>query len=755
MKGKRVFVRSIVFLLVLLLAGIQAIPVALASEDGDVTVSTVRLHTFGTSDAIPGTVSTLVRRAGGVSLSVDTLGLNPGEVYTIWWVIFNNPSACSEGGCVGPDLSNPETEATVGYATGEIADENGMATFRAVLAVGDNSFALGNDAGFPFELVLPSPGLSDPFGAEIHAVLRTHGPALDDPSSQLDSFNDGCNPECFNVQAALHYPADAWSLDDESENIVVAVISAPVDANGIMAGEPSGLNIFLSAQGTDAAHFGDPRHFGHQIPAGGWMEIELGGTFERNGVDNDAEFVAFEGNSYLIPLVGLPQNPIVAAAGDGAQHGNYTVSDDGEHTIILTPNGGEGANGLEGARAGEVGLKTLHILPQLGSTTGPATFTNGPADTEGTVAVRIYDADGALIESGSGSLIFPASPGRQVAGVNFGFGTPGSPFSPDTVEAENITASNYQVVAPGTQMVNTLRGESFAAGAPYALRYMIFEAQELQPDSFSPFAGIPGVGLVVDADDPSVASLVQDSNGDGVLDDTDESIGSVSITGPDGQPSGSILAVENWPLTTAGDGVEGANGSVLNVPVQVGNLLGYQEVTVSLDGGGSATLYVIVEDPNGEKIANAMSAGPERISAEAAILDWPSDDSGELTELRAGSNGWSCLPDDPSTPTNDPMCLDANWLEFIHAIIGGRDPVYTAVGLGYMLQGGSSASPTDYTLLEPPAGEEWGISGPHLMVVSPGDLDPAFYSTDPASGGPWIMWEGTPYEHLMVPVVVK
>jgi hypothetical protein len=38
------------------------------------------------------------------------------------------------------------------------------------------------------------------------------------------------------------------------------------------------------------------------------------------------------------------------------------------------------------------------------------------------------------------------------------------------------------------------------------------------------------------------------------------------------------------------------------------------------------------------------------------------------------------------------------------------------------------------------------------MVVVPWDLDPAAYSTDPKSGGPYIMFEGTPYEYLIVPV---
>ena len=30
--------------------------------------------------------------------------------------------------------------------------------------------------------------------------------------------------------------------------------------------------------------------------------------------------------------------------------------------------------------------------------------------------------------------------------------------------------------------------------------------------------------------------------------------------------------------------------------------------------------------------------------------------------------------------------------------------------------------------------------------------DPSVYSSDANSGTPWIMWAGTPYEHLMIPV---
>jgi hypothetical protein len=38
------------------------------------------------------------------------------------------------------------------------------------------------------------------------------------------------------------------------------------------------------------------------------------------------------------------------------------------------------------------------------------------------------------------------------------------------------------------------------------------------------------------------------------------------------------------------------------------------------------------------------------------------------------------------------------------------------------------------------------------MLVVPGGLDPEVFTTDHTSGEPYIMWEGTPYEHLMIPV---
>ena len=152
------------------------------------------------------------------------------------------------------------------------------------------------------------------------------------------------------------------------------------------------------------------------------------------------------------------------------------------------------------------------------------------------------------------------------------------------------------------------------------------------------------------------------------------------------------------------------------------------------------------------KIENAMSAAPSTISANATILDWEMDDAGNLVVLRDGSTDWSCLPDSPGTPTNDPMCVDAMWMTWVQAFVAGEEPQITGPGIAYMLQGESAASNTDPFATEPAAGEEWLVDPPHVMLLLPGELDQTGLSTDHDPGAPYIMWAGTPYEHIMVPV---
>ena len=152
------------------------------------------------------------------------------------------------------------------------------------------------------------------------------------------------------------------------------------------------------------------------------------------------------------------------------------------------------------------------------------------------------------------------------------------------------------------------------------------------------------------------------------------------------------------------------------------------------------------------KITSAMAAGPSSISSRATIYDNNVDAEGDFIVLRDGSNSWSCFPDAPGTPDVDPMCLDEPWMNWLHALVAGTEPDTQVLGLAYMLSGGSDASNTDPYAAEPEPGNEWIASPAHVMLIMPGVIDQSVFTTDPLSGEPFIMWAGTPYEHIMMPV---
>jgi hypothetical protein len=122
--------------------------------------------------------------------------------------------------------------------------------------------------------------------------------------------------------------------------------------------------------------------------------------------------------------------------------------------------------------------------------------------------------------------------------------------------------------------------------------------------------------------------------------------------------------------------------------------------------------------------------------------------------LRKGSNGFTCMPDNPATPGPDPMCADKNAMEWISAWVGHKPPASGKVGFMYMLAGGTDGSNTDPYAAKPEPNNHWIKTGPHIMVVGG---DAAFYdsypkSADPDTTQPYVMWAGTPYQHLMAPV---
>jgi hypothetical protein len=153
---------------------------------------------------------------------------------------------------------------------------------------------------------------------------------------------------------------------------------------------------------------------------------------------------------------------------------------------------------------------------------------------------------------------------------------------------------------------------------------------------------------------------------------------------------------------------------------------------------------------NAEKIASAVSSAPASVAHYATVVDW------DQTMLREGTNGWTCLPDMPDTSGNDPMCLDAPWMDWADAWMNKKQPSYSQMGFGYMLTGDSPASNTDPYASGPTPDNEWMPEGvPHLMILVPNTEALKGLPTDPKQGGPWVMWRDTPYVHIMVPMPKK
>ena len=151
-------------------------------------------------------------------------------------------------------------------------------------------------------------------------------------------------------------------------------------------------------------------------------------------------------------------------------------------------------------------------------------------------------------------------------------------------------------------------------------------------------------------------------------------------------------------------------------------------------------------------IASAMKAAPMAVAKNATVVNMEAD--GTMTELRKGTNGFTCMPDNPTTPGPDPMCFDANAMAWAMAWMKHEPPPTGKVGFMYMLAGGTDASNTDPWATKPTESNHWIKTGPHIMIVGG---DQAFYdsypkSADPDTSVPYVMWAGTPYQHLMAPV---
>jgi hypothetical protein len=192
-------------------AGLVAAGVLPAAAAGP---AVAEVRTFpGPGTVIEGGQATLVRQPHGISFTFKAVELEPGHVHTIWFVAFNNPEACTSpmmdgatkiAECGLPDLAVAAVQATAVWGAGNVVGGSGVSTLGGRVRVGDTS---GCDHRLPC-----NEGLTDPEGAEIHLVLRTHKEMIPHlVSKQMHSFNRGCevgepNVGCANIQFAAFQP---------------------------------------------------------------------------------------------------------------------------------------------------------------------------------------------------------------------------------------------------------------------------------------------------------------------------------------------------------------------------------------------------------------------------------------------------------------------------------------------------------------------------------------------------------------------
>jgi hypothetical protein len=168
--------------------------------------------------------ASLVRTNSGVSMTVKSsvegeltdfgalLGedFTPGDATTNWWIVFNNPGNCSSGVCgeddvldnlFGGDPNNVMVDVL--FATGHVAGSQWRAAAR--LNEGDTSGSILPLFG------LGAVGLNNAMEAEIHLIVRSHGPATnltpDELADAISSVGGGCGTNiCGDPQFAV-FPA--------------------------------------------------------------------------------------------------------------------------------------------------------------------------------------------------------------------------------------------------------------------------------------------------------------------------------------------------------------------------------------------------------------------------------------------------------------------------------------------------------------------------------------------------------------------
>jgi hypothetical protein len=137
--------------------------------------------------------ASLVRNAGGVTMTWHSTGLPAGQPVTLWWIVLDSGGA----------------PVSAQFAAGHIIGNGGVGNFGGRLAEGDTSGCFHPD--------FPCQGLTDAETQTVILLARTHGEK--DPGRLPEQIHTGettfgnsgfeddlCNPTFCQIQAAIFAP---------------------------------------------------------------------------------------------------------------------------------------------------------------------------------------------------------------------------------------------------------------------------------------------------------------------------------------------------------------------------------------------------------------------------------------------------------------------------------------------------------------------------------------------------------------------
>jgi hypothetical protein len=187
--------------------------VASATGTGGPERQSADVLTFAGFEPVEGATARLARSEDALLTRTDTRELDHGHVLTLWWVVFNHPENCEHGAgevaCGEADLFDGSdgptgVDPSCVYGGGSLVGGNGHARFTDRLSVGDvRDSCIDFFAAAVPDLEGTDHGLTNPEGAEVHLVVRSHGPRIPGQvAAQRTTFAGGC--EEFLPAGATH-----------------------------------------------------------------------------------------------------------------------------------------------------------------------------------------------------------------------------------------------------------------------------------------------------------------------------------------------------------------------------------------------------------------------------------------------------------------------------------------------------------------------------------------------------------------------